>query len=85
MEEIIIDIIGWVGSTFLIIAYWFVSKKKIDSESFTYHGLNIAGSVMLILNTGYYGAFPSTSVNIIWVCIGFFYISRYRKKWNPNT
>ena len=79
MEKLIIDIIGWVGSLMLIMAYWSVSKKRIEPESFIYHGLNIGGSLLLIVNTCYYGAFPSAAVNIIWVFIGVFYITKYKK------
>ena len=79
MENLLIDVMGWVGSILLIVAYWFVSKKRIKPESFTYHSLNILGSLLLIVNTVYYGAFPSAAVNIIWVVIGLFYIAKTRR------
>lgn len=78
MENQIVDVVGWVGSLALIMAYWSVSKKRIKPESFAYHSLNIGGSLLLIVNTYYYGAFPSAAVNIIWVFIGLFYISKYK-------
>ena len=84
MESLIVDIIGWIGSLLLIAAYWLVSKKKIAPESFTYHSLNVGGSLLLIVNTFYYGAFPSAAVNIIWVFIGSFYITKYKNKWKAN-
>lgn len=79
MENILIDLTGWVGSILLIAAYWSVSKKRIAPESFIYHSLNIIGSLLLIVNTVYYGALPSAAVNVIWVFIGLFYISKYKK------
>lgn len=80
MENPLIDLMGWVGSVLLIAAYWMVSKKRIDPESKRYHGLNICGSIFLIINSGHYGAFPSTAVNVIWVFIGLFYILKIRNK-----
>lgn len=80
MENLLIDIMGWAGSVLLIAAYWMVSKKRIDPESKLYHGLNISGSIFLIVNSGYYGAFPSTAVNVIWVFIGLFYLSKISSK-----
>jgi len=61
-----------------------VSKKRIAPESMVYHGLNIGGSLLLIVNTYFYGAFPSAAVNIIWVLIGLFYISKYKNTWKAN-
>jgi len=78
MENFIVDIVGWIGSILLIVAYWSVSKKRVEPESLSYHSLNIIGSILLIINTCYYGAFPSTAVNVIWVFIGLFYITKKR-------
>lgn len=80
MNNLLIDIMGWAGSVLLIAAYWMVSKKRIDPESKIYHSLNISGSILLIVNSGYYGAFPSTAVNVIWVFIGLFYILKITTK-----
>ncbi len=78
--KIIIDSIGWVGSLMLIAGYWLNSKGKIDAQSISYQLLNAIGSVLLIANTIYYGAYPSSAVNIIWVFIGIFYIAKIVKK-----
>ena len=78
MENLIINSIGWSGSLLLIIAYWLVSKKSIKPESSFYHSLNIGGSILLIVNTYYYGAFPSAAVNIVWVIIGTLYILKIK-------
>ncbi len=78
--QIIIDSIGWIGSLMLIAGYWLNSKGKIDAQSISYQLLNVIGSVLLIVNTIYYGAYPSSAVNIIWVFIGIFYITKIQKK-----
>lgn len=82
MENLLINSIGWIGSLLLIIAYWLVSKKSIKPESTFYHSLNINGSILLIVNTCYYGAFPSAAVNIVWVIMGVFYISKVKFEYN---
>jgi len=68
--KLMIDIIGWVGATLLLLAYLLVSMKKCTGRSILYQILNIIGSSFLMLNAGYYQAFPSVFVNIVWVCIG---------------
>ncbi len=65
----IIDIIGWIGSVEVILAYALISARKIDSHSHLYQWLNLTGALFLIINTAYYGAYPSTFINIVWVAI----------------
>ncbi|MFI5153284.1 MAG: hypothetical protein ACHQET_08135 [Chitinophagales bacterium] len=65
----IIDIIGWIGSVLVVIAYALNMYKKLDANSMAYYFMNIAGSSCLILNTIYHHAIPSAVVNIIWIII----------------
>jgi hypothetical protein len=65
----LIDLIGWVGSVLVIVAYAMNIYKKLDSASLPYYLMNIIGSGCLIINTIYHHAFPSTVVNIIWILI----------------
>ena len=65
--DLIIDILGWIGSIILVAAYWLNSKNLIDSQTKTHQFLNIVGSLTLMINTFYYGAYPSSSVNIVWL------------------
>ena len=74
--EIIIDAIGWVGSITLTVAYLMISKKKIDPQSRLYQGMNIIASTCLIINTGYYGAYPATALNVVWVIVGLYFLSQ---------
>ena len=66
---IMIDIIGWVGSVMVVIAYALNMYKRLASDSREYYLLNIVGSACLIVNTIYHHAIPSAVVNIIWVLI----------------
>jgi len=74
LTTLTIDILGWCGSIFLIIAYYQNSRNKINAQSAIYQFLNVIGSLLLIINTLYYGAYPSSVVNIIWVFIGLHYL-----------
>jgi purine-cytosine permease-like protein len=64
-----IDIIGWIGSVMVVLAYALNMYKRLASDSREYYLLNIIGSACLILNTLYHHAIPSAVVNIIWVLI----------------
>lgn len=65
----IIDIIGWIGSVLVVLAYALNMYKKLDSDSLAYYSMNIGGSACLILNTIYHHAIPSAVVNVVWIII----------------
>ncbi|MBN8853042.1 MAG: hypothetical protein BGO55_14085 [Sphingobacteriales bacterium 50-39] len=65
----VIEILGWLGSVMVILAYALNIYKKLDSDSVVYYFLNIAGSSLLIINTLYHQAIPSMTVNVVWVLI----------------
>jgi hypothetical protein len=65
----IVDIIGWIGSVLVVLAYGLNIYKLLASDSTLYCLLNITGSACLIVNTLYHHAMPSAVVNMIWVLI----------------
>ncbi len=78
-NNLIIDIIGWSGVAALLVAYGLVSTKKLEGDSFLYQLLNLVGSILLIINSFFYGAFPSVGVNIAWVGIAIFALTRRKR------
>lgn len=64
--QLFIDLVGWIGSIILLVAYVMVSYEKLAPVGKRYQWLNLAGSVMLLANTIYYGAYPSAFLNIFW-------------------
>lgn len=81
--ELFVDIVGWIGSIALTVAYLLISRNKIEAQTYLYQGLNLLGSITLIVNATYYGAYPSTALNIVWIWIGIhslFNIARTSKK-----
>jgi hypothetical protein len=73
------DAIGWVGAAALLVAYAMVSSRKWQGHSSAFQLLNIGGSVLLAANTIFYGAYPSTFVNVIWTAIAIFTIATNKR------
>lgn len=69
MLDSIINIIGWAGSAAVIGAYALVSSGKLTGKSIPYQLLNLVGGIFLVINTLFYGAYPSTFVNLVWAVI----------------
>ncbi len=76
----LIDIIGWIGSALVVMAYTMNIMGKLKAESISYIIMNLAGSVCLIVNTIYHNAIPSTAVNVVWIAIAVIALFRKPKK-----
>jgi uncharacterized membrane protein YedE/YeeE len=75
----LIDVFGWIGAAALLVAYWMVSTRRADGTAMSYQSLNLIGSVLVLVNSLYYGAYPSVAVNGVWIVIGAYAISMARK------
>jgi hypothetical protein len=69
--QLTVDLAGWIGAAILLVAYALVSFDKLRAESLRYQFLNASGSLLLIVNTVYYRAYPSAFVNVVWIVIAF--------------
>ncbi|MDW3193351.1 MAG: hypothetical protein R8G66_13345 [Cytophagales bacterium] len=67
--ELWIDILGWIGSVEVILAYALISNGKVHGKSVSYQLLNLTGSIFLTANTVYYRAYPSTAINLVWMVV----------------
>ena len=67
--ELLIDILGWVGSVAVIVAYGLNSYQKIKSDSYLFLTLNLIGGLFLIIYSYYYTAYANTFINVVWVII----------------
>lgn len=71
-NRLLLDIAGWLAAGLLLAAYWMVSTKRVLGDSPGYQSLNIVGSILLLANTAYYGAYPSAFVNLVWLGIALY-------------
>jgi hypothetical protein len=76
---LIINIIGWLGSAAVILAYVLVSTNRLKGDSVAYQVLNLFGGALLVINTIFWGAYPSTFVNLVWIGIAVFAIAHAKK------
>ena len=83
--EVLLNVLGWIGAFLLLLAYALVSFKKLEVDSQTYQWLNITASILLLINTIYYGAYPSSFVNAAWTVIAFFAILTIKRGYGKNT
>lgn len=67
--QIFVDICGWAGTVLILAAYALLSNGKMQARSALYQGMNVAGAAGLILNSGWNNAWPSATLNVVWLAI----------------
>ena len=77
--KIAVEVIGWAGAALLLGAYALLSAGKVRAESMTYQLMNVLGSAGFIVNSGWYGAYPSAAMNLIWIGIGLYALRQRRR------
>lgn len=68
--DMMIEVLGWVGAVMVLGAYALLSARKLPSDSYTYHGINMLGSLFLIIYASYKIAWANVLVNVVWLLIG---------------
>ena len=56
MTDLTADVFGWIGAGALLIAYGMISLGRMHAKDRNYQGLNVVGSMGLIVNSTFYGA-----------------------------
>jgi hypothetical protein len=72
----LIEIIGWIAAAMMLSAYLLLTSGRLSSSSRRYQWLNAVSGAGFILNSGYNGAYPSASINVLWVAIGLYGLAR---------
>jgi hypothetical protein len=57
-----------------------VSTRRTEGGALSYQALNLVGSVLVLINSLYYGAYPSVAVNGVWIIIGVYAISTVSRR-----
>jgi len=68
--SIMVEVVGWTGAAAVLGAYLLLAMKKLGSDTYTYHGLNILGAFLLSFYAYWKDASASLVINVIWCFIG---------------
>lgn len=74
---VFIAVAGWAGAILVLVAYVLLSARRIDGHSLTYHVMNLVGAAGIAANSGWNGAIPSAVLNVIWIGIAIYALSRH--------
>jgi hypothetical protein len=74
--KVIIEIIGWSAAVMMLSAYLLLTSGRLRSLSPAYQWLNVLSGAGFIVNSGWNGAYPSATLNLIWMAIGLYGLFR---------
>jgi hypothetical protein len=73
---ILIEMLGWIASVLIVGSYALNITGKLPASSKIYVLANIIGGVFFVVNTYFHKAYPSMFVNVVWVIIAIYMISK---------
>jgi hypothetical protein len=71
-----IEAVGWIGAGLILLAYLLLSAGRLQARSPAYQGMNLAGAIAFVINSGWNGAIPSAALNVVWAGIALFALVR---------
>jgi hypothetical protein len=74
--ELLIEMLGWIASVLIVGSYALNITGKLPASSKIYVLANIIGGIFFVVNTYYHKAYPSMFVNVVWVIIAIYMISK---------
>ncbi len=74
--DLAIEVIGWAGAVMILVAYLLLTTGRLAARSTAYQGLNLVGALAFVLNSGWNGAIPSATLNVIWAGIAVYALAR---------
>ncbi len=78
--EIFSQIIGWIGTFLIVLAYFLVSNNKISAKSKSYQLFNLFGAIGVGFNVFYQHAWPALVLQIVWAIIAIVSIIKITRK-----
>jgi hypothetical protein len=76
--NILIEMMGWIASVLIVGSYALNITGRLSASSVIYVSANIIGGIFFVVNTYYHKAYPSMFVNVIWVIIAIYMLSKKR-------
>lgn len=76
MTELAVEAVGWAGAVIILVAYLLLSTGKLPARSIAYQVMNLVGAIGFVINSGWNGAIPSATLNVIWAGIALFALVR---------
>lgn len=82
--ELFVQVIGWIGTFLIILAYALVSTKKLEGNSTAYQVINLCGALGVGASVFYQKAWAALALEIVWAIIAIGILVQRRKHNTPR-
>ncbi len=82
--DIFFEVVGWVGTVFILAGYFLLSVGRIPNGRI-YQWFNLVGAIGLLINGAIHGAWPSVILNVVWIAIAVFALIQLLRKRPVNS
>ncbi len=69
-EKLLVDVAGWLAALLILGGYALLTAGKLHAKSPAYQWMNVVGAIGFVINSGYFKAWPSAALNVVWAGIG---------------
>ena len=73
----ILDLIGWLGTTAFVLAYYLISSGKVKADGWEYQVLNFFGAVAVGISVFPKKAWAAFGLEIVWGAIALIALARW--------
>jgi len=80
LSDVAADIVGYLGSAMIILAYFLLQSGKVTSEDIRYPLINLIGAILLMISLTVHTNMPSVVIEIFWIGISVYGIWKILKK-----
>lgn len=67
--DIFVNIIGWIGTSMIVSAYFLLTTNKLKSTHLRYEMLNFFGAIGVLIDSLYSEAYPSVGLQLVWITV----------------
>ncbi|MEK7624928.1 MAG: hypothetical protein AAB467_01100 [Patescibacteria group bacterium] len=85
MTNIVIQIIGWIGTILIVTAFFLNEQGKIKSKSRAYQVVNLFGAMFIGVNVLYQRAWPALGLQFVWGLIAIFELIKITLRKSPRA
>jgi len=75
-----IEVAGWIGASLILVSYALITARWLQPNAPLYQWMNIVGAVGFCVNGAWHHAYPSMTLNIIWLVIAVYGLWRGRRE-----
>ena len=80
MAVLVVEVIGWIGVVFLVLAYFLLTHHDLNSRSKLYQWMNLIGAVLIGINAFTNKAYPSFGSNLVWMLVAVYGLHKIFRK-----